>query len=488
MDHPINLLPADILGRIFSVSTCFCSQRIHHETEPSILSPVLFSSICKRWRQIALDHPSLWTHIDLVVNVMDVNGRYHSPDVWVKHSKGAPIYVHVYQPRFATDDYELEEGAEYFNMSAVHRRSRATMVHRLGNFLLPLAPQLYSLTASIPWPYHSTLTMLTDLWAAHGSPGHAKVLKVRAHPERAELELCSSTSYQPLLASLEVLHLHNAVLPRSNYAFGNLIELRIVIGGGKWSLTLSELAAILASCPRLQHLTLARLLIETTTPTPEPVLLAELKTLELGRFSYRSGGDSPTMLELVLSILNPGQNALCMTIALGYLGGSQQPLDAVGSFIARSNVTSLSVSGPDVSMMPMYDPYFASQLGPLPRVQTLVLDKWHICDSFEVKLMSGRIKTYENPRPINPEVVLWPQLQSLYLRECNLEKDHLRQLVPPHSIQSLFMRDCCDGYKPQSPSDAGTSTSEEYVQLLSAVVPQVVYFPNGRDSWPPRIN
>ncbi|KAG8722620.1 hypothetical protein FRC08_017453 [Ceratobasidium sp. 394] len=473
MVHSINLLPADILGRIFSESTCFCSQRIHYETEPSILSPVSLSSVCKGWRKIALDYPSLWTHIDLVVDVMDVNGRYHSPDVWVKHSKGAPIYVHVYQPRFPTDHYELEEGTE-FNM--VRRQ--------LGNFLLPLAPQLYSLTASIPWPHEKTLTMLTDLWVAHGSPGHAKVLKVRAHPGLPELTVHSPPSYMPLFESLEVLHLDNAVLPRIDYAFGNLIELRIVIEGRGWILTLSELAEILASCPRLQHLTLAGLLIETTTPTPEPVPLAELKTLELGAFSYM-GEDGSTTLELTLSILNPGQNALCMTVALGYIDISQRALDIVGSFIARSNVTSLSVSGSDVFMMAFDEPCFAAQLGPLPRVQTLVLDKWHICDSLEVKGMLGDIETYENPCPINPEVVLWPQLQDLYLHECILEKNYLRQLVSLHTIQSLFMRNCYDGYRPQRPFDAGTSTSEEYVQLLSAVVPRVVHFPNGRDFWPP---
>ncbi|KAG8707493.1 hypothetical protein FRC08_000468 [Ceratobasidium sp. 394] len=412
---------------------------------------------------------------------MDVNGRYHSPDVWVEHSRGAPIYVHVYQPRFATDDYALEEATESFlGRSRPGRQNPAPMVRRLGNFLLPLAPQLCSLTASIPWPYESTLTMLIGLWAAHGSPGHAKVLKVRAHPEFPALELRTSAGHHPLLASLEVLHLHDAVLPRSDYEFGNLIELRIVLRDGdwaeEWSLTSSKLATILASCPRLQHLTLAGLLIQTSTPEPEPVLLAELKTLELGRFIY-TAEDRPSMLELVLDIFNPGQNPLCMTIALGYLGGSQRPLEAVGFFIARSNVTSLSVSGPDVlSMTSIDNPYFASQLGPLPRVQTLVLDNWHICDSFEVEQRSGGIKTYENPRPINPEIVLWPQLQSLYLRGCNLEKDRLRQLVSLHSIQSLFMRNCYDGYRPQRPFDAGTSTSEEYVQLLSAIVPRVVHF------------
>lgn len=472
MAPSINLLPAEILTRIFSESTCFCSPRIHHESAPSIIGPILLSSICRHWRQVALDHRSLWSHIDLVVNTMDEDGRYHPPDVWIERSKGAPLYVHVYLPRPDTDDHEAQEEEESF------------MVHRLADFLSPLTPRICSLTVSIPWPYESTLKMLTDLWVAHGTPGHAKVLKVRAHPELAELNVHSSTLYKWFFESLEILHLRNAVLPWPKFAFGNLIELRIEVREGEWSMTSSELAAILASCPRLQHLTLDHLLIETTSSSnPKPVLLSELQTLELGGFDH-IGVNSAVMLESVLSMINPSQNALSVSISLRYFSGPRTALDALGSFINRSNVTTLRVYGPEASMMSSQDPYFASQLGPLPRVQTLVLDKWCFCDSLEVEQMYRPAKTYENPRPINPELVLWPQLQNLYLHRCRLERGHLRQLISLHSLQSLFMRNCYDGSKPRSPFDIGTPTSEEYVQLLSAVVPRVVHFPSGWDSWP----
>ncbi|KAG9090378.1 hypothetical protein FS749_000601 [Ceratobasidium sp. UAMH 11750] len=390
-----------------------------------------------------------------------------------------------------TSGSSIPKAAEEESSNALSgvKRDLAPMVSRLVDFLSPLVPQINSLIASILWPYQSTLTTLTDLWALCGTPDHAKVLKVRAHPDLPELKVRSLPSYKLFFESLEVLHLLNACLAWSEFSFGNLIELRIETWRGEWSMASSELASVLASCPRLQHLAPHHPQTEIASATnPKPALLADLQTLELGGLSYLSR-EGTTLLELILATINPGQNALRASISLRHLvGPSQRALDAIGAFVRRSNMATLRIYYPGLSEMSGYPLYFASQLGPLPRVQTLALDNWCFCDSLKVDQMFGRIKTYENPRPINPDRVLWPQLQNLYLNWCNLEAGHLNQLISLHSIQSLFIRNCYDWCDPQSPFDSGTPTSKQFVQMLSAVVPRIVHFSNARGSWLPFMN
>src|SRR5712672_2420969 len=51
---PISILPAEILARIFHV--------IAFSGQPNSLGWVHITHVCRRWRQIALDDSTLWTH------------------------------------------------------------------------------------------------------------------------------------------------------------------------------------------------------------------------------------------------------------------------------------------------------------------------------------------------------------------------------------------------------------------------------------------
>ncbi|KAG9119855.1 hypothetical protein FRC07_004907 [Ceratobasidium sp. 392] len=482
MAPAINSLPPEILTRIFSESICFCNPRLQLDSKTPILNPITFSSVCQHWRQVAVNHRSLWTHIDLEVNIMDSNGRYHSPDVWIERSKGAPLYVHVYQPGdLSDDDYEEEMNEESLTaLPGSLVRPPAAMLSRLVAFLSPLMPQTCSVTVSLPYPYQSTLNLLMTCWKAHGASGVAKVLKVHADSELAELMVPWSVSFKTFFESLEVLHLHNTFIAWSRFALNNLTALEIKMGEGHWAMNPSGLAAILASCPKLQHLGLEYLSIgDISEPKPNRAFLGELRTLEIGTFAPGSANGT-AMLEAALAIIDAGQHALSMKIASYYYNEPiQNTLNVIRSFANRSNVTTLRMYGHNQSRH-TGDPLFASQLGPLLRVQTLVLDYWYFCDSMEVEQMIGDPDVYQNPCPINPEQVLWLQLQNLYLNECILEKDHLRELVSLHSIQSLFMRNCYDGWESRSPIKPKSQVSNEYVQLLSAVVPKVVH---SSDAW-----
>ncbi|KAG8777675.1 hypothetical protein FRC12_000261 [Ceratobasidium sp. 428] len=504
MIYSISSLPQEILARVFSWASCRCKSYVDYDdVPPPIFNPVSYSAVCRDWRQVAVNDQSLWTRIDLVVDVWDDDGKYYSPEIWLERSKGAPLYVQVLQPRFPLDDEYMEDEEEE---SLTHlfpdpNRLPAPMVNRLMGFLSPLMPQVCSLTTFLSYPYDSTLKMLLDCWKRHGIPGRPKTLKTLSHMELAHITIRSPKSYTSFLESLEVLHLHNTVLKSwSRFLFPNLIEFETSVGEGEWTIKLPELATVLSSCPKLQRLSLSRLIIDPfppREPKPEPSFLQDLQKLQVGGFSDALGRDGAAMLESVLALIIPGQSSLNLEVDLSYIYKSpQRAIDVVRAFVERANVTQLHVHGSQVDGL-RRNPYFASQLGPLPRVQTLILEEFCFCNVVRLKPSrlnfddSGpSIDEYNNPRPINPELVLWPDVRSLYLSECVLEEGHLRYLMSLHSVQAVYMQDCLKNLQAVLGSTAefgswykSRRSIERHVQLLSQLVPKVINYPSWGVAW-----
>ncbi|KAG8777676.1 hypothetical protein FRC12_000262 [Ceratobasidium sp. 428] len=475
MTHPTNSLPPEILACIFTQASCRCDSYLDYDDIPSpILNPISCSAVCKHWRQVAVSHQSLWTHIDLVVNVIDKDGKYYSPEVWLERSRGAPLSVQVLQPRFPLNDEYLEQEEEESMTIALPDPDQvpAPMVNRLVNFLTPLMPQVRSLTTFLSYPYESTLKLLLDCWKTYGTPGQAKALKTLSNMELAHITIRSPKAYTSFLESLEVLHLHNTVLKSwSSFLFPNLIEFKTSVGEGEWSIALPKLAGILSSCPKLQRLSLNGLRVKPfPTSRPKPILLQDLRELRISGYGDTHETDrAATTLEYVLDMIIPGQDALDLELALpGISKSPQRAINAVTGF--EDN------------------PYFASQLGPLPRVQTLILEEFCFCDVVRVesRLLNFEddglnLDEYNNPRPINPELVLWPDVRNLCLCQCVLEEEHLCHLVSLHSVQALYMQGCLNNIPATSDSAAEPDTSFEsrqsmkhYIQPLLQFVPKVV--------------
>ncbi|KAG8714507.1 hypothetical protein FRC09_017545 [Ceratobasidium sp. 395] len=480
------------------MAACHCKGRPKHDPIPPILSPVASSAVCKHWRQVAVNHRFLWAHLDLVVDVMDSDGKYYSPEIWVERSKGAPLSVHVQQPQYLCDDDYCDEEDQ---QELMPNQPLAPMVNRLISFLNPLMPQVCSLTTVLSAPWQSTLDVLVDNWTKHGTTGQAKVLKTLSNLEFPELEICLSRSRRSFFNSLQVLHLHNTEVTWRGFSFRNLVELEIELGDGSWEITHPELAAVMSSCPKLQRLALGRLLfMDIPAKQPKPVLLGELRELRIADLRTYDGENRTSLFESVLNLIVPGKNMLSVEVSLMYASGpSQQALDAVCSFVERSNVSKLRVHGNHISRGAKRDnPYFASQLGPLPRVQNLILEEFCFCNimRIESRLLTFNnsgpiINTHHNPHPTDFELVLWPDVRNLYLRQCIIEKEYLRRLVLFHSVQSLYMRGCSNNLKAgsDSGSDLGASfksrrSMEDCVQLLSQAGLKVVDSPTWDVSWP----
>ncbi|KAG8692738.1 hypothetical protein FRC08_009561 [Ceratobasidium sp. 394] len=472
MATPINLLPSELLARIFSEAACNCERESYPGFPPYILSPISLSGVCQYWRQVAVAHQLLWTHIDLGVDIVASNGRYHSPGIWIERSKCAPLYLSIFQFYFEGEcQSEEEEDPDAVPLNS--EQGLAPTTRRLIDFISPLMPQVCSLTTFLPYPNSCTRAIL-DSWTKNGTLGQAKSLTVRTNPDLIESRIRSSDSYRSFFEPLEALHLGNTVLSWHNFDFKNLIILEIELEEGSWTVALSEFVAVVASCPRLQDLALYGLHIELPfVQKPEPVLLSQLHVLRVGGFDFRE--DGATMLESILGVINPGQNTLSMKVSLlGLHRFIQQALDGIRSFINRTNVATLWVTGCELPILPDSQ-YYASQFGPLPRVQTLILENWYFYDVLE----------FYHARQPNPELIFWPHVQNLYLHHCRLEQAYLPQLFSVHSIQNLYMQQCMgkDSSQPTIASDNKPELSEGYAPL-STFVPTVVHLPGTLSDWP----
>ncbi|KAG8736012.1 hypothetical protein FRC10_009885 [Ceratobasidium sp. 414] len=472
MIAPIYSLPSEILARIFSEAACYCTREIELETVFPILSPVAIASVCRQWRKVAVNQRSLWTHIDLMASSRDYDYGYYTPETWIRRSQGAPLYIHIRKHlSFYEIDWDEDDGS-----SDNDERHPTQTVRKILKFLSPLMPQVCSLNLDFPWPLEYVFNVLLSCWLSHGTIGRAKSLQVQSSAEYSALNIDLPEDCHIFLESLEVLSLYNVLPHWPRLTLSNLVDLQFKLGSIDFGMTQVELAAILASCPKLQYFAIDYITIERTYEQEiNPIILNELSVLDIG------GSNSIGMANGVLAIIIPGSNTLSIGLPLFecFLPSEHRIKDEINSFLNRYNVRTLHLYGSPGM------PSFATYLGPLPRVQTLVFHHCYLSDNVKVyKRTSTNPEIYINFHPVNPKILLWPQLQNLYLHACFLEKIHLHDLVLPHSVRTLFMWDCCELPRSHGRVRIESPVAQEYVRFLSQVVPKVLYFQDGCSTWP----
>ncbi|KAG2141855.1 hypothetical protein DEU56DRAFT_268578 [Suillus clintonianus] len=80
----LSRLPAEILSQIY----VDCLPETHHLLPTPTQAPMLLTQICRRWREVALDTPSLWCRLSVRVNHTDWQRAVLCCDSWLKRSRG----------------------------------------------------------------------------------------------------------------------------------------------------------------------------------------------------------------------------------------------------------------------------------------------------------------------------------------------------------------------------------------------------------------
>ncbi|KAG2355646.1 hypothetical protein BDR07DRAFT_517048 [Suillus spraguei] len=84
-------LPTEILSEIFM----YCLPHDEHLVPRAELAPILFTSICRRWREVAIGLPRLWRTLQLAVGFDDWQKRALCYDSWLKRSGGCPLSLRL---------------------------------------------------------------------------------------------------------------------------------------------------------------------------------------------------------------------------------------------------------------------------------------------------------------------------------------------------------------------------------------------------------
>ncbi|KAI0056494.1 hypothetical protein BV25DRAFT_1786018, partial [Artomyces pyxidatus] len=79
---PVSSLPSEVLAIVFK----FAYEHASSRENLSLLGWIEATYVCRRWRQVALDHLSLWGHISL-----------HASPAWIEvmlaRSQSSPIFI-----------------------------------------------------------------------------------------------------------------------------------------------------------------------------------------------------------------------------------------------------------------------------------------------------------------------------------------------------------------------------------------------------------
>ncbi|KAG9081277.1 hypothetical protein FS749_007784 [Ceratobasidium sp. UAMH 11750] len=92
----IDGLPTEVLSLIFTsiVGASLYARSIGDKGYGSIDCPTLLTSICARWRRVAIGIPALWSYIDFTRNFDSVGNLEHAK-LYAERSQDSPLHIHL---------------------------------------------------------------------------------------------------------------------------------------------------------------------------------------------------------------------------------------------------------------------------------------------------------------------------------------------------------------------------------------------------------
>ncbi|KAF8607185.1 hypothetical protein BDV93DRAFT_302775 [Ceratobasidium sp. AG-I] len=210
--------------------------------------------------------------------------------------------------------------------------------------------------------------------------------------------------------------------PLHSHAYHGLIELQLLTMNNQTSVTQTQLMAVLSSSPGLRTLTVGiNITIDPITKDAQfsPVRLENLEELcviELPTFR----------LGLLLGMLAPESNSLKVSIKRNSHNFADEFYEGTDAFFRRSKVVALRIKGFSVKS------WFPLALDSLPHLHTLFLH--------------DQIHTRHYPSEDDTSTIttssMCLQLRNLYISNCTLSTQALKNVVASHPIHTLGIRDC----------------------------------------------
>ncbi|KAG8765967.1 hypothetical protein FRC12_007172 [Ceratobasidium sp. 428] len=333
---PINRLPSEILAMIFTLASNRCI--IHDETDSGsqLVMPTIFSSVCGLWRQISLSTCSLWSHLDISMKNFEYGVPCHRWELWESRSRPGPLSVHI-----------SDEGFTW------GREAAEAMVTEIVSFLTPhmtRVSEIHAMSCKSKFPNY--MLDVLALWAREGAAKPARLLKIGDHKSafgdinlRGRLshtaQPVTTDNFEAFFQSLHTLHLHRAFIPWDSSVYHGLVDLYLTAGAHspqQWFPTQSQLARVLAACPKLRSLRLTDFTVRLDRDfIPSPIILDHLEVLSLlqpNSFDYK-------IMKRVLPLIGSSSSSFEVSLKLNM----ETDFTAITrSFFSRCNLTRLHLS------------------------------------------------------------------------------------------------------------------------------------------------
>ncbi|KAG8768054.1 hypothetical protein FRC12_005858 [Ceratobasidium sp. 428] len=403
---PINKLPPETLGRIFSfvaaVSPC-CLDGIDTLIELPL--------VCMKWNQIAASTRSLWTHIDISFGCFLPATTLGRAQKLLNRCRNMPVHIHL-------------DGGR--NIETVDAPDIVATLRPRAEFLSSLHITNTQL--------HSLVCALLRLVSGPGAPKLLKCLSLDSiYPTEIEEGLGSwPVNVLQGLAQLELTDLGERACP----SMGDIVQ-------------------VLFGCPALHTLRLRGL----GTPSDRShdqtsISLPNLRFLEITNVHHH--GEALALL----SKITPGVLELDVRLDADYTVGPDGSALPGQLFLARANVVSLSMN---FNQTLLHDEVFESLFACVPRLRVLRLDGHHIHP--EVAHALGTKTTNTSTMPL----ALLQSLCLGYCRICPETADQLKQIIETRELCNLVFLACIyppsfllPKYRRQRKAQRSTVYSEKY--------------------------
>ncbi|KAG8738239.1 hypothetical protein FRC10_007107, partial [Ceratobasidium sp. 414] len=405
---PINVLPTELLSNIFAIvnpSSHLCVQDVVPEyvpPKPTCLDHIM--GVCTRWRQVATDTPTLWSHIDLVAtgrwtSRFKLRARYR-----IERAGDLPIELHI-QDTSDPSRFELD-----------HEK-----VAGLVEFLYPYVNQYRSLDVLFQSQKRELFNSIFQFLANRNVPSILDTLTLATQADNKQLFASHHTipssdalsnKYDQLLAPVRRLCLQRTYIHWASAVYHDLVDLSIQhLPDTLWP-TSQQLTGVFSSCPKLRRVKLSYLGITGGLPThdPTPTLLNDLEEINLRHLR--------SSCATVLSLISPGSKPFSASIILDGSAGEAQ---IVRSFFHNSHVTALFVS----DIRSFQTAWVSQTLGALPHLEQLALDTARLAID-----------------PTVSAIETWPKMHSLYMIDGYFTANSVLLVLGANNVNTLSLWRC----------------------------------------------
>ncbi|KAG8703521.1 hypothetical protein FRC08_002796 [Ceratobasidium sp. 394] len=387
-----NTLPPEILTKIFMLSRTYC---VHDDGAK--LSYNALAGVSTYWRQIVINAPDLWTHIDIGPDT-PTQSVYGLAKLLLRRTEGRPVHVHVFEPPKPphgepTSKLEIKAVTDFLS----------PFIHRVCT--LDLDTRSYS---------RSLIQPVLELWASNGGSSASKALYVYRPNGTQLLRPASHLNCGMILPSLRILHLQGTVFNWNSPAYHGLVDLRIeATGQVDISVSVSQLANVLAMSPKLATLILSH--VEVTSlegwDAPTPIVLGCLQVLNLVN-------TRPGSTKLVLPLITQPDPCAQLCVGLIFITHCAEEFK---DFSSRSHITTLYCDG-----------YSLAALRRMPPINIPYL----VLHGEAIHLHAAEIV------PALPGAEIFSHVSRLTLLSCSLTFKSLVKFIVATGIKSLRL-DCC---------------------------------------------